>query len=787
MDSRTKCAACGLLIEVPSTSEKQEYQICHICTLNGEIAPNFETTVYRVAIRNEKNTNVPLKEKDLVKQAYKSIAHLPYWQHKQVPTIPHLKQFKKVKQLLHLVEKTNHLKIDEQLFEPRDFFISHKWHDQCDNELVDPLVKVLKARGYRIWYDKDTWAQEAGEKKEWMKRGIEQARHCIVIVCKDYLSSEACKYELETMFHREGKEKFYIHPIWWTDVTKESLEKDELGKQILAHNPIKWKKEDIIACVDRLVEQANAVEGIKIYNEVKLRADEARMIQTLETLLDEPIPVLEAKDLKKATFGFCVDKTTNQITILLIQEKKLKSLPASLGQCLGLKTLDLTNNDLYELPSSFEQLRNLETLNIQGNQMQLLPPSFKTVHKHLIPQYPEVEQAEAEILALLELLLKKPVPRVLESSFRFGYIIENNHVTGLDLSDQRLKSLPKSFGNLKSLKKLNLRRNQLNSLPESFGDLKKRQVLELNQNQLRSLPETFKNLKNLQTLVLEFNKLKSLPENFGQLSNLETLRLGRNNLRSLPESIEGLTNLKALSLYDNKLVSLPEIKWPPNLTFLNLGGNRLSSLPKSSGHLTDLKELRLDYNQLSSLPKSLGNLNKLERLYLIGNQLKILPKLFGNLTNLKTLELHQNQLISLPETFEALNNLTRLCLKENRLSSLPVAFGRLQNLKHLELQENELNSLPETFGNLRNLDWLDLARNQLSSLPEDFGQLQSLRHLNLHGNQMTSLPEDFGQLQSLRHLNLHGNQLRSLPGTFSSLTNLRELELGDNPLKTLPE
>ncbi|MFX0066770.1 MAG: toll/interleukin-1 receptor domain-containing protein [Candidatus Hermodarchaeota archaeon] len=80
------------------------------------------------------------------------------------------------------------MKIDESIFEPWDFFISHKHAQEPDEQITDPLVTALKARGYRVWYDKDTWGTEAGKVSEWAKRGIDQARHCITVLCKQYFN-----------------------------------------------------------------------------------------------------------------------------------------------------------------------------------------------------------------------------------------------------------------------------------------------------------------------------------------------------------------------------------------------------------------------------------------------------------------------------------------------------------------------------------------------------------------------------------------------------------------------
>ena len=54
---------------------------------------------------------------------------------------------------------------------------------------------------------------------------------------------------------------------------------------------------------------------------------------------------------------------------------------------------------------------------------------------------------------------------------------------------------------------------------------------------LKSLPESFGNLKSLQTLYLNYNKLKTFPDSISQLESLDELNLEGNKLTSLPDSI----------------------------------------------------------------------------------------------------------------------------------------------------------------------------------------------------------------------------------------------------------
>ncbi len=92
----------------------------------------------------------------------------------------------------------------------------------------------------------------------------------------------------------------------------------------------------------------------------------------------------------------------------------------------------------------------------------------------------------------------------------------------------------------------------------------------LSDNQLKNLPETIGNLTNLTHLYLSDNQLKNLPEIIGNLTNLIVLDLKNNQLTNLPKQIKVIENIRELDLRENKLINLAEsIGFLQSLTQLN--------------------------------------------------------------------------------------------------------------------------------------------------------------------------------------------------------------------------
>ncbi|KAF6095216.1 leucine rich repeat containing 59 [Phyllostomus discolor] len=101
---------------------------------------------------------------------------------------------------------------------------------------------------------------------------------------------------------------------------------------------------------------------------------------------------------------------------------------------------------------------------------------------------------------------------------------------------------------------LDLSLSDLNEVPvKELATLPKATVLDLSCNKLTTLPSDFCSLTYLVKLDLSKNKLQQLPADFGRLVNLQHLDLLNNRLVTLPVSFAQLKSLKWLDLKDNPL------------------------------------------------------------------------------------------------------------------------------------------------------------------------------------------------------------------------------------------
>ncbi|VDN01908.1 unnamed protein product [Thelazia callipaeda] len=147
----------------------------------------------------------------------------------------------------------------------------------------------------------------------------------------------------------------------------------------------------------------------------------------------------------------------------------------------------------------------------------------------------------------------------------------------LDLSQNKIQTLPISIGLFSNLKQLHLSHNKLDRLPDEIGVLKKLEVLDLSCNRLDILPESLAGLCSLKTLNLSKNKISHFPICICHLAALDNLDISSNLIEFLPEEI--------------RLLKASE---------LNLNQNRLNSLNAANlMHNTNLKTLRVEENCLN--------------------------------------------------------------------------------------------------------------------------------------------------------------------------------------------
>ena len=166
-------------------------------------------------------------------------------------------------------------------------------------------------------------------------------------------------------------------------------------------------------------------------------------------------------------------------------------------------------------------------------------------------------------------------------------------------------------GELSGIKRLTLSENLTHFPMEILSLADSLEVLDLSNNKLTTLPSELTQLHQLKILFASNNHFDHLPDVIGRCPNLEMVGFKANNIKQVAEDALP-KNLRWLILTDNKIETLPEsLGERINLEKLALAGNKLTSLPQSFSKLSNLGLLRISANALTEFPAQLLKLPKL--------------------------------------------------------------------------------------------------------------------------------------------------------------------------------
>lgn len=269
---------------------------------------------------------------------------------------------------------------------------------------------------------------------------------------------------------------------------------------------------------------------------------------------------------------------------------------------------------------------------------------------------------EAEFLFDLDCITEN------ENLGHFKTHIKKGHIIILDLAGWNLETLPDSIKALSYLKKLNLWNNRLKDLPKSFGSLSNLEEFYLDWNNFKKIPE------------IDWTKLKSLKK----LSLTNNPELHINNLSLNHELIQYLGKK-----YVNEGVKEKEV-------------SALIGLELLTGHKIRKLENKAALNKLYACNYIINDSGNITGLYLYGYygfQIKRIPQEVFSLNYLKDLIIRNQQIEMIPEGINNLSFLKTLDLIGNNLKELPKSLNQLKNLEYLDIEGNYIKHIPEVILN----------------------------------------------------------------------------------------
>ena len=168
----------------------------------------------------------------------------------------------------------------------------------------------------------------------------------------------------------------------------------------------------------------------------------------------------------------------------------------------------------------------------------------------------------------------------------------------LDLSNNKLSTLPNEITQLHKLKIVFASNNCFDTLPAILGKCQNLEMIGFKSNQIKRVPAQALPDK-LRWLILTDNKIETLPARVGECSRLQKLALAGNQLTTLPRTLHKLKNLELLRISANKLTVCPDqLLNLPKLAWFAFAGNPFC---QSSLHIQSVPSIESSSYRLKNI------------------------------------------------------------------------------------------------------------------------------------------------------------------------------------------
>ncbi len=510
---------------------------------------------------------------------------------------------------------------------------------------------------------------------------------------------------------------------WWEQV--------DMTKLILASNRLSRLSDDIT--------QLPALSVLDVHD------------NNLEELPDGLGRLTEMKRLhvnhnKLTHLPMCLATLTN-LTSLQIAHNQLQDLGEHIGNLIYLEELDISNNLLVSLPRSIGYLSRMFKFNISNNKIQELP----------------LEIGDMSSLRMLDC-----THNVLQSiPADIGRL---TRLEQLYLRHNRLVRIP-MLTNCEALKELHMGNNALQEITaEHLNHLQHVSVLDVRDNKIAVLPDEITILVGLERLDLTNNDLSTLPYALGTLNSLKSIVLDGNPMKKIRRDIimRGTNEIKKYLRSRMDDVDAAQGSVNTNQTVKPSQGT--SGIIGSVGELDPFivqSTKALDYS---------------------GKKVGVIPEevwsVIGN-AEVQTVNFSKNALSQWPDRLSLMSaTLQELNLGTNRLTSVPADIGMMIKLTFLDLRNNMLSNLPEELSNLQSLRELTLSANRFRDIPQVVYSLRRLEVLLFTDNQIQNINIDGVKgLTQLATLDIQNNDIMQVPPELGNCTQLRSLKLEGNPFR----
>lgn len=265
------------------------------------------------------------------------------------------------------------------------------------------------------------------------------------------------------------------------------------------------------------------------------------------------------------------------------------------------------------------------------------------------------------------------------------------NLQNLDLRENKLCKISKSFIILKFLKSLKLDSNNITFIPNFIGEFDKLEIFTITNNKLTYLPSSIQNLQKLKQLKLSNNMIQALPIEFGLLKSIECLHIDANYFTEIPTTFCYLKHLSDLAFEWLEFLDPPfqkNIKENIGKTIISLIRNSLQEMVKQNILFCDFSTF-IEKNSNNTSRKDSDKINNENSNNNINNNVDSLNSSdFNEHKRINTKALNTNENIDMEKNLIKVNSYKDRVNNSNTKEGILLTLSNIKNTKFFYAIDN---------------------------------------------------------------------------------------------------
>ncbi len=285
---------------------------------------------------------------------------------------------------------------------------------------------------------------------------------------------------------------------------------------------------------------------IKLTIQSNITNEELQKVSTLKNL-----KVLHIEDLNDTL------SLPSEFSELHLQELKISNIPMiyipeEFSKMNSLRVVAFSGIKINQLPNFIYNLNNLEVLIVNSCPINTISDDISKLRSLKKLDFNSVNLEEiTPMLSELESIEEIKIYGKLKT---FPNVFNCPNLKKLDLSfNKEIQSIPSDICKLQNLVEINLSSNKITSIPDEIGNMKKLEIFLIKGNKLKEIPVSLYNCTSLQKVDISCNQITIIPANINKLINLANFAAYQNKLETVPVGLSQCPKLSVAWMHTNNI------------------------------------------------------------------------------------------------------------------------------------------------------------------------------------------------------------------------------------------